>query len=207
MQKRTGKTATVEVTENVPVGTSDEVLIAEQEGRMVQSAETVQSEDGPVITTHTRPGTLVLYKPTESHGYLPRTVSASALRQLLKQGWKQVCPDCNKRHINKDGIESTDPNLCDARDPVAVRVCRVCTKRIFDNRQFTYDGKMGGDDPNVIEDEAGSSTPEERTLASLHLHYWTWHPREAQMMKIPPLPAALQPAAPGETRQANERAI
>ena len=58
---------------------------------------------------------------------------------------------------------------------------------------------MGGDDENVIEDEAyEASTAEERTKASLDLHYWTWHPREAQMMKIPPLPKALQPVVPGE---------
>ncbi len=202
MPKQTGKAAAVEVVDNVPVSMSEEVLVAQHEGRTVRSEEATKGEDGEVMTTHTRPGTVVLYKPTESHGYTPRTVSVSAIRLLLRQGWREVCPDCNRRHVNKDGIESTDPNLCSARDPVAVRVCRVCTKRIYDNRQFTYDGKMGADDENVIEDEAGSSTPEQRTLASLHLHYWTWHPREAAMMNIPPLPAALQPVVPGETRAA-----
>lgn len=200
MPKPTGKAASIDIEENAPVDVSDEVLITENEGRRVQSTETVAGEDGPVKTTHTRPGTVVMYKPTESHGYTPRTVSGSAIRLLLRQGWKEFCPDCNQRHLDQNGVDSTDPNLCTAREPVAVRVCRVCTKRIFDNRQFTYDGKMGGDDPNVIEDEAGTSTAEERTKASLDLHYWTWHPREAQMMGIPPLPAALQPVAPGETR-------
>ncbi len=199
--KRTGKTAAVEVVENVPVSIADEVLIAQHEGRRVKSEEKAQGEDGEVMTTHTRPGTVVMYKPTESHGYTPRTVSVSAIRLLLRQGWRDVCPDCRKRHIDTKGVESTDPNLCSARDPVAVRVCRVCTKRIYDNRRFTFDGKMGGDDENVIEDESyEASTPEERTKASLDLHYWTWHPREAAMMKVPPLPAALQPVVPGETR-------
>lgn len=201
MPERKGNTATVDVVDNVPVGVSDEVLIAEHEGRKTQTKETAKGEDGEVMTIHTRPGTVVLYKPTETHGYTPRTVSVSAIRLLLRQGWKEVCPDCNQRHVDKKGLESTDPNLCKARDPVAVRVCRVCTKRIYDNRRFTFDGKMGGDDENVIEDEAyDASTPEDRTKASLDLHYWTWHPREAQMMKVPPLPAALQPASPGEVR-------
>ena len=199
MPNRTGKTAGIEIVENTPVGVSDEVLIAQNEGRREQSTETIKSADGEVMTTHTRPGTVVMYKPTESHGYTPRTVSVSAIRLLLRQGWREVCPDCGQRHIDKNGRDSTDPNLCSAREPVAVRVCRVCTKRIYDNRQFTFDGKMGGDDENVIEDEAyEASTSEQRTKASLDLHYWTWHPREAQMMNIPPLPKALQPAVPGE---------
>ncbi|KKN27942.1 hypothetical protein LCGC14_0859320 [marine sediment metagenome] len=189
-KKRAYTRASATVEEIPSVGQSPDMLIAEHEGRMVQD----ESEDGDgVVTTHTRPGTLVMYKPTETQGYTPRTVSGSAVRLLLRQGWREVCPDCNKRHVDKNGKDSTDPNLCSAREPLAVRVCRVCTKRIFDNRRFTFDGKMGGDDPNVIEDEAyDESTPEERTKASLNLHYWVLHPREAQMMNIPPLPTALR---------------
>ncbi len=189
---------TIERTEAevLPVGQSPEVLIAQHEGRMVKD----QSEDGDgVVTTHTRPGTLVMYKPTETQGYSPRTVSGSAVRLLLRQGWREFCPDCGKRHVDKKGRESTDPNLCSARDPIAVRVCRVCTKRIFDNRRFVFDGNMGGDDPNVIEDDAyAESTPEDRTRASLNLHYWVRHPREAQMMNIPPLPTAMRDMMPQE---------
>ena len=194
-RKRTGATASVDIKENVPVGpVSDEVLIAQHEGRMVQSQETIESEDGGVLTTHTRPGTLIMYKPTERHGYVPKRVSGSAVRLLLRQGWREVCPECNSRHLDADGVESTDPNLCGAREPLAVRVCRVCDKRIYDNIGFTdTDKEVESDDPNVIQDETyADTTPEQRTQASLNLHYWIKHPRQAQMMNVPPLPVAMR---------------
>src|SRR3990170_5069403 len=152
-RKRTGARASISIEDNVPVEThSPEVLIAQHEGRMVRSAEVSQGEDGnPVTTTHTRPGTLIMYKPTEKQGYVPRTVSGAAIRLLLIQGWKEVCPDCNRRHIDKNGVESTDPNLCSARDPVKVGACRVCGKRVYDNQGLMEVPES--DDPNVIDDE------------------------------------------------------
>ena len=202
MPKRRGSKAAVDIQTVTPVGRetdapmvgrSPDMLIAEHEGRMVASTETVTGEDGPVQTTHTRPGTLVMYKPTEGQGYVPRVVSGSAVRLLLRQGWQEFCPDCKQRHIDKDGNESTDPNLCSAREPVAVRVCRVCDKRIYDNQGFRFEGDKGTGDPNVIEDDVfAETTPADRTRASLNLHYWVRHPRQAQMMGLPPLPAALQ---------------
>ena len=196
-RKPTGAQASVDIQENIPVGKpSAEVFIAQNEGRMQQSQEMVEGEDGGVLTTHTRPGTLVMYKPTERNHYVPRTVAASAIRLLLRQGWREFCPDCNSRHLDKNGVESTDPNLCSARPPVAVRVCRVCDKRIYDNVGFTE--AKGSDDPNVIDDELYTRTsPEQRTLASLNLHYWLRHPRQAQMMGIPPLPEAMRDMVEG----------
>ena len=193
------KQASVDVTDNTPVGRSDAMLIAQNEERMVTDQETLSDEDGQVVVTHTRPGTLVMYKPTERQGYVPRTVSGSAIRPLLKQGWKEVCPDCNNRHLNGDGVESTDPNLCAAREPVAVRICRVCNKRIYDNQGFlNVEAEQAAADPNVIEDEAyKTTTGAERTLASLNLHYWLRHPREAQMMGLAPLPTALRDVVEG----------
>ena len=202
--ERTGKTASVDIEDNVPVGIpnddipvgtkSPKVLIAENEGRMVKTQETTAGEDGTVVTTHTRPGTLIMYKPTERHGYVPKRVSGSAVRLLLVQGWQEVCPECSSRHVDKDGIESTDPNLCSAREPLAVRVCRVCSKRIYDNLGFTDEGEsVESDDPNVIQDDVyTSTTPAQRTEASLNLHYWLRHPRQAQMMNLPPLPVAMR---------------
>jgi hypothetical protein len=192
-ETRTGKTASVDIVK------SDEVLIAENEGKMVRTLDTEGEGADQVKTSHRRPGTLVMYKPTERQGYVPRTVSASAIRLLLNQGWKEVCPDCGQRHVNADGVESTDPNLCEARPPVKVRVCRVCRKRIYDNQGFLAlkeDGDL--DDPNVIDDEQYTRTsPEQRTLAALNLHYWTRHPREAQMMDLPPVPDALKSMVEG----------
>ncbi|KKM16942.1 hypothetical protein LCGC14_1680800, partial [marine sediment metagenome] len=52
-------------------GRSPAVLIAEQEARpMEETVDRVQDEDGnPVTTTHTRPGTTIMYKPLEHGGY------------------------------------------------------------------------------------------------------------------------------------------
>ena len=192
------KQASVDIHENTPLGhQSEAVLIAENEERMVTDEETVTDEEGEVVVTHTRPGTLVMYKPTERQGFVPRTVSGSAIRLLLKQGWSEVCPDCNARHINKDGIESTDPNLCSAREPVAVRICPVCDKRIYDH-QRPDDAIEPSDDPNVVQDDTYSKTTgAERTKASLDLHFWLRHPREAQQRAIPPLPTALRDMVEG----------
>ena len=192
MAKPTGKAATVDIEEVAPVELSEEVLVAEHEGRRVQSSETIKSEDGEVLTTHTRPGTLIMYKPTENQGYVPKTVSGSAVRMLLRQGWKERCPDCDGQHLDKNGVASSDPNLCSAREPVAVRVCRVCNKRIYDNRRF-HSAEVAGEDPNVIEDDDyEKTTGADRTRASLNVHYWVRHPREAQMMGLPPLPVAMR---------------
>ncbi len=193
------KQASVDIQENTPIGRSDAALIAANEERMVTDQETLTEENGNVLVTHTRPGTLVMYKPTERQGFVPRTVSGSAIRLLLKQGWKEVCPDCNDRHLNGDGVDSTDPNLCAARDPVAVRICRVCTKRIYDNQGFlNVEAEAAADDPNVIEDEAyKTTTGADRTRASLNLHYWLRHPKEAQMMGLAPLPKALSDIVEG----------
>jgi hypothetical protein len=190
---RTLTQAAVDVVDVAPVGRSAEVFAAENERKMEETVEQAQGEDGsPVVTTHNRAGTLVMYKPTESQGYVPRTVSVSAIRLLIRQGWHETCPECHKKHINTDGQESTDPNLCSVRDPVAVRVCPVCPKRIYDNVGFSEQADSE-DDPNVIQDDAyDTSTPASRTLASLNLHLWVRHTRQAQMMNVPPLPAAMR---------------
>ena len=181
----------VETHDNVPVGRSPEVLIAEEGGKMVKTVEGGTDADGGVKTTHTRPGTTVMYKP-DGHGYTPRTVSSTALRLLLDEGWAEKCPECHALHLDKQGQHSTDPNLCSARDPVAVRECPVCQKRIYDNVGFSEPAVEGEEDPNLIREEAYTkSTGEIRTKASLDLHLWQKHPRRAQMMNVPPLPEAM----------------
>ncbi len=195
-RERDGTPASVEIADVPPEQPprrhrSAEVIVAEQQ--TVRTVEEAEGEDGsPVTTTHTRPGTKVMYKPTEHQGYVPRTVSGSAVRMLLKQGWFEFCPDCNGEHLNKDGVASTDPNLCKARDPVAVRICPVCQKRIYDNMRFGEEAEEDGD-VNVIKDDPyEKSTGESRTKASLNVHLWVRHARQAQMMNLEPLPVALR---------------
>ena len=190
---RTPATVAVQDVERV----SDEqtaVFQAKHSGGLVKTVDQAEGEDGAAITTtHTRPGTLTMYKPTERQGYSPRTVSASAIKILLSEGWSERCPECGKDHLGKDGKPSTDPNLCSARPPVAVRVCPVCQKRIYDNVRFTEQVEDAESDPNVIKDDAyAASSPEERTKVLLNLHLWVRHARQAQMMNVPALPTALQ---------------
>lgn len=189
--KQTGKVASVDTEAVELVGKSPEVLIAENENRPVKTEETISGEDGDVQVTHTRPGTLVMYKPTETQGYVVRTVSGSAVGQLLLQGWKEFCPDCKGKHLDKNGVASTDPNLCKAREPVAVRVCQVCDKRIYDNLRFRNLDDVEEDDPNVIKEEFGATTGADRTRVTLNIHYWVRHALWAQMMGLDPLPAAV----------------
>ena len=190
---RDGTPASVEVQDVPPVRRhrSADVIVAEQQ--TVSTVDKAQGEDGsPVTTTHTRPGTKIMYKPTERHGYVPKTVAGSAVGMLLKQGWFEFCPDCNSEHLDKSGQTSTNPNLCKARDPIAVRICPVCQGRIYDNVRFG-EGAEEIDDVNVIKDDSyAKSTGETRTRASLDVHLWVRHPRQAQMMNIKPLPAAMR---------------
>ncbi len=192
-ERKEATAATVEIHENEKIGRSPAVLIAEEEGRLVKTVEeSAGTDEATVKITHTRSGTTTMYKPTKG-GYEPRLVSSSALRLLLNQGWKEMCPDCNGHHLDKQGQHSTDPNLCSGKDPVAVRECPVCQKRIYDNVGFMETTDYAGEeDPNIIREEAyNQSTGATRTKASLDLHLWQKHPRQAQMMAVPPLPEAM----------------
>lgn len=132
--------------------------------------------------------TVTMYKPTPG-GWMPRRVTAGSISMNLANGYKIRCPQCNGHH-------GTDPNECPGRDPIAVRVCPVCAKRIYDNR-VTMDVDPQEDDPNVIHDDAyRASTPAIRTKAALDWHIWNRHPQEAREMGLAPLPEAPQYKVP-----------
>ena len=177
-----------------PVTRSQEAFVAEEAGRSEESVVKETNEDGlTAVTTHKRPGTIVMYKPSERSGWLPRTVSRHSIGPNLVHGWKEVCGDCGYRHINTEGVESTDPNLCSARPPVAVRVCPVCEKRIYDNVTTGPDTDQdGAEDKNVITDNPyEKSTAETRTMAGMNEHMWLRHARQAEAMGVP-LPASIR---------------
>ena len=200
MERRTrrGTQANVEITENPRVQSTrrrrQEAFIVRNEDRQDTSRET--GPDG-VTTEHSRPGTIMLYKPTETQGYVARRVSVSSMGFLIRNnGWSEFCPDCGKEHLDRSGQVTTDPNACTARPPVAVRVCPVCRKRIYDNQGLpTLTAEDDVYDPNVIPDEGALSTPEQRTRILLDLHLWAKHPRQAQMLGRTPLPTALREIA------------
>jgi len=191
--------AEVNVIENRPLQRkqkgSQAAFIARNAGRMDETSDQIVTQDGTGTAIHTRPGTMPLYKPTERNGWLPRLVSVSALPMLLKQGWQEFCPDCGQHHLDRKGNITTDPNSCAARVPVAVRICPVDGKRIYDNMSLSAAIAQDDyeDDPNVIQDDPyGASTPEQRTKLKLDLHLWVRHPEWAQANGVPPLPSAFK---------------
>lgn len=174
---------------------SNQALIARTSGRMDESDDIVTTSDGTGSVTHTRPGTYVMYKPTERSGWMAKTVSVSAISMLLKNGWQEFCPDCNGEHVDRNGNITTDPNACAGREPVAVRICPVCRKRLYDNMSLDQAIKDidDDDDPNVIHDNAyAMSDPTQRTKQKLDLHLWVRHPEWAQANGVPPLPQAFR---------------
>lgn len=160
---------------------------------MVETVDVSTSEDGNAVkTTHTRPGTIVMYKPLAHGGYEPRTASVTSIKLLLEEGWAENCPECHKKHIDNTGQESTDPNLCSARPPVAVILCPVCRVRIYDNMPYEAAITVDADENVIFPDDLDDSTPEQRLVAARNLHLWLHHPRSAQERNIPPLPDAMR---------------
>ena len=189
---------------------SDTVFLAENAGRRRNQATQRDDLDGghdtlgvTIIETN-RPDTIYMWKPGRRRPdgtteYTPRLISVVAIGENLRNGWKQHCPDCGLDHIDRNGIISSDPNLCPARPPVMLRLCPVCGKRIYDNlTPDSYLSEEDSEDPNVIKDESyTATTPEERTAAQLNLHMWLRHPQQAMMRGLPPLPTALREVVEG----------
>ena len=177
---------------------SDEEAFLAQEGKAIRTRQPFRGEDmGPgeeATIQHTRPDTVQMWKRGADGRYTPRVVSETAKAINLASGWKIRCPDCDTNH-EASPYPPGDPNACPAREPVAVRICPVCGKRIFDNMVMTvYEGNPDAD-PNVIPDEYENTTPATRTRLQLNVHMWVRHPQQAQMRGLEPLPVALREMA------------
>ncbi len=165
----------------------------------VQTVEGFRNEDthqdgAGVNIIHTRPGTVMMWKPIADGTYSPRTVAESSRSLNLKNGWKITCPQCGTNH-EASPYPPGDPNACPARDPVAVRVCPVCNKRVFDNIKGET-SKPADFDPNVIQDDTfEKTTPAQRTEITLRTHMWLRHPQQSMMRGLAPLPQAMGPLA------------
>ena len=172
--------------------TEEEAFLLQNSGR-VQSVEGFRHQDSlpeshGVTIVHTRPGTVMMWKPGPDGHYTPRTVSESSRALNLQNGWAITCPECHTNH-EASPYPPSDPNSCPSREPVAVRECPVCNKRVFDNVMGEAK-KKPIPDPNVIKDEYEFTTPESRTRLLLNTHMWVRHPQQAQMRGLPPLPSA-----------------
>lgn len=171
---------------------SQTAFMAKNQGREDRTQETITTEDGTGVAVHTRPGTVVMYKPTERSGYMAKTVSVSAMPMLFHQGWQEFCPDCRDHHVDRNGAITTDPNACRARNPVGVAVCPVCSKRVYDN-MTAKEVLEPQNDPNVIDlDMSASSDPKTRLQQKMGLHLWVRHPEWAQANGVPQLPTAFR---------------
>lgn len=179
---------------NQPTMSTQQAFAAQHASTMMQDTTTVTSENVTGQATHTRPGTVVMYKPSQRAGWVARTVSSSAIPTLLYEGWREYCPECNDHHVDRNGNITTDPNACKGREAVSVRVCPVCRKRVYDNMNVTRAMlETEDDDPNVIADDSyGSSDAATRTKQKMDLHLWVRHPEWAQANGVPPLPTAFR---------------
>ncbi len=180
------RAASVEVN---PVSDEQEFLVQAKARRPSPVTSPIEGENDGLTeggtVTRLRGGssdTVTMYKPTPS-GYMPRRVPVGSIAMNLANGYTIRCPQCNGHH-------GADPNDCTGRDPMAVRICQICGKRIYDNRvHAAVDPEI--DDPNVIQDDAYSaSTPAIRTKAALDWHMWNRHPQESREMGLASLPEA-----------------
>ena len=165
----------------------EEAFLAAHDGRERYQTGPIPGEGGGMTdsrgpdgrmggVTHRSADLCRMYKPTPQ-GYMPRIVLVTAIKMNYTNGWLDHCPDCGSK-------ECGGGNDCPNREPMQVRICPVCGKRIEDNySRFEVDD--GQDDPNVIHDGAYSlSTPATRTKAQLDRHLWWKHPTEAQGMGL-----------------------
>lgn len=172
---------------------SQTAFMAKNSGRQERTEDTLTTADGTGVAIHTRPGTVVMYKPTERNGYMPKVASVSAMPMLFNEGWLEICPLCNDHHVNRNGDITTDPNACKARPPLGVAVCPVCAKRVYDNMTVRDVAVEEEADPNVVQlDIAGSSDPKQRLEQKMGLHLWIRHPEWAQANGVPQLPTAFR---------------
>ena len=183
--------AKVEIVRNP---TSRAAFMAKHQNDNAQDVTTVASDGVTGAVLHTRPGTVVMYKPTDRSGYQARRVSAASMPMLFDLGWSNICPLCEGEHLDRNGNATTDPNACKALPAVALRRCQVCGKRIYDNAQSPLVVEEGeDDDPNLIKDEAYlTADPAQRTKQKLDLHLWVRHPEYAQANGVPSLPEAFR---------------
>ena len=176
-----------------PPITETQAFAAEYRGKTVIETEMQSAPGGELIgnpqhgdsgfpVTHKHAPRVVMYKP-DGHGhYSPRIVDANAIPQLLENGFRPTCPECNGHH-------GANPNDCPARDPVAIRACPVCGKRVYDNMDLNPVQIEDEGDPNlIIDDSYASSTPATRTKVLLDMHIWAKHPQSARIMNLAPLP-------------------
>lgn len=169
-----------------------------------ESSVTHQGPDADNLTTgttiqHERRGRVLMWKPGGDGRYTPREVAENSRAILMGQGWKFACPDCGTNHEDSQ-YPPEDPNSCPGRQAIAWSQCPVCGKRQFDNMQWkTVETNPDASDASamVVDEEANNSTPRERVLLIRNLHMWSRHPRQSQMMNIPPLPTALREIVDG----------
>lgn len=191
LQQRRDRAARATKVTGATVISDDESFALEYDGKKVIETFDVPVPGGElqgrqgeaaIPGMHSHSARVVMYKPDGRGHFSPRIVDANAIKQLMENGFRPSCPECNGQH-------GTNPNECPGRDAVKMRECPVCGKRIFDNMDLLPTAPSDQDDPNLIRDDAYlSSTPETRTKVLLDTHIWAKHPQSARIMNLTPLP-------------------
>jgi hypothetical protein len=176
--------------------TAEQAFIAQQMARraeITQGPVADETETSGGIVTHSRPGTVTMYKPDGKGGFTPRVVPVTAIQQNLAVGFTIYCPQCYDGTPGS-GQHGGKPNDCPGRPPLASRICPVCRKQIYDNLGDVDTAEVNHD-PNVIVDDAYSlSTPATRTKAMLDQHIRVRHEITAEVMGLArPAPTAINP--------------
>lgn len=167
-------------------------------GRVAPVAQREREHQGASIT-HQTSALVRVYKPTD-WGYTPRTIPASNLSMVIRNGWLAACPDCGRANCSVNG----DPNDCPGRPKRMFRECPLgarCNngkpKRMYDPLPTSLVHEESPTDPFQISDGAyDQSTPASRTLNIVRAHVLAFHPQEAPEYGFYPIasaPAGMNP--------------
>lgn len=145
--------------------------------------ERLEGEDYGTVS-HTTPGLVQVYKRQANGTWQPRNVPVKNLSDQFRQGARANCPLCNTRTC--DGM-----NGCAGKEKVAVILCPVCSKVLYDNpgaaeaagqRRLLSEANRemlveGGEDDSL-------TTPQARLRAKRDRHIVAFHPEEGMAMGL-----------------------
>lgn len=170
--------------------TAEEIFLATSMGNEEVVSRIDTGGGGSVTFRHTGSKLVVLYRPV-SWGWESVQVASSSMPDLLRNGMRTNCGDCNG-YCSPDPMNPT-PNACPGREKFATRRCPVCTNGhvVYDygarkvNTEFIPEAPQDGNEGTDIDDGAYSlATPAARTKADLDRHMLAYHPDEAAALGL-----------------------
>jgi hypothetical protein len=120
-------------------------------------------------------------------GWSPIVISTNSIAQLFAAGLMDRCGDCGRNTcgVLPNGQLDPDPNACPGKEPVQLRRCPVCRKRVYDvDTSQARAGELDRDPNEIADDTFGAVTPETRTRARLEEHLIYYHKTEARQFGL-----------------------